>query len=124
MGGSVNAIEAGFIQNEIARASYEYQKSIENKERIIVGVNQFTMEEPAFDKIFMISDSIRQLQIEKINALKNSRDNAKVKAVIARVEETAKTGANLMPVIIEAVESHCTLGEIADAMRRVFGEYA
>lgn len=124
MGGSVSAIEAGFIQNEIARASYEYQQSVEKKERIIVGVNQFAMEEPPFDKLFMVEDSIRLLQIEKLRQLKSSRNAAAAKSCLDKVEETAKSGANLMPVIIDAVENLCTLGEISDAMRRVFGEYS
>ena len=123
MGGSVSAIEAGFIQNEIARASYDYQQSIEKNERIIVGVNQFAMEEPPFDKVFMVDDNIRQLQIKKINTLKSERDSKKAKDCIAKVEQTAKDGGNLMPPIIDAVENLATLGEIADSMRRVFGEY-
>ena len=123
MGGSVSAIEAGFIQNEIARASYDYQQSIEKNERIIVGVNQFQMEEPPFDKVFVIDDSIRNLQIEKLKKLRSERNDAKFKECIAGVEQTAKDGGNMMPPIIDAVENLCTLGEIADAMRRVFGEY-
>ena len=123
MGGSVSAIEAGFIQNEIARASYDYQQSIEKNERIIVGVNQFQMEEPPFDKVFVIDDSIRNLQIEKLKKLRSERNDAKFKECIACVEQTAKDGGNMMPPIIDAVENLCTLGEIADAMRRVFGEY-
>ncbi|MBL0104245.1 MAG: methylmalonyl-CoA mutase [Bacteroidetes bacterium] len=123
MGGSVSAIEAGFIQNEIARASYDYQQSIEKNERIIVGVNQFAMEEPPFDKVFMVDDNIRQLQIKKINTLKSERDSKKANDCIAKVEQTAKDGGNLMPPIIDAVENLATLGEIADSLRRAFGEY-
>lgn len=123
MGGAVNAIEAGFMQNEIAGASYEYQQSIQKGERIIIGVNQYSMEEPVFDKHFIVDDSIRILQIEKLKKLKSLRDPLKVANVIQQVEQTAKDGSNLMPVIIEAVENMATLGEISDAMRRVFGEY-
>ncbi len=123
MGGSVKAIEAGYIQNEIAGASYLYQKSIQNGERILVGVNQFEKEEPAFDKIFSVDDSIRQVQIEKINTLKSQRDNSKVKSCLTQVEQDAKDGTNLMPGIILAVENYATLGEISDVMRKVFGEY-
>ena len=123
MGGAVSAIEAGYVQQEIARASYEYQLSIERGERIIVGVNSFTQQEPPFDKLMTIDDSIRQVQIEKIRQLKSERDPLKVAACIRRVEEAAGSGENLMPVIIDAVEQCATLGEIADAMRRVFGEY-
>jgi methylmalonyl-CoA mutase N-terminal domain/subunit len=123
MGGAVNAIEAGFLQNEIASASYEYQQSIQKGERIIIGVNQFTMEEPDFDKHLVIDDSIRELQIDKLRKLKAERNPELVVKAIKKVEETAKGSDNLMPVIIEAVESFATLGEISDAMRRVFGEY-
>ncbi len=123
MGGSVNAIESGFMQNEISTASYNYQQSIENKERIIVGVNQFTMKEPVFDKHFTVDDSIRKLQIDKLNALRTERDRKKVISSLQNVEQAAKDGNNLMPLIVDAVENLATLGEIADAMRRVFGEY-
>ena len=123
MGGAVNAIEAGFMQNEIAAASYDYQKSIENGQRIIVGLNQYTMEEPPFDKHFSVNDSIRILQIEKLRKLRSDRDDVKTKVSVQSVEQAAKDGKNLMPVIVEAVENMATLGEISDAMRRVFGEY-
>jgi methylmalonyl-CoA mutase N-terminal domain/subunit len=123
MGGSVNAIEEGYIQEEIARASYEFQKEVEKAERIIVGVNKFTEKEPPFDKVFKIDDSIRMLQTNKINALKASRDNQKVAETLARLENAAKGTENLMPIIIEAVEEYATLGEIANTLRKVFGEY-
>ena len=123
MGGAVNAIEAGFMQNEIAGASYDYQKSIENGQRIIVGLNQYSMEEPPFDKHFTVNDSIRLLQIEKLSKLRSERDEVKTKVSVQNVEQAAKDGKNLMPVIIEAVENMATLGEVSDAMRRVFGEY-
>jgi methylmalonyl-CoA mutase N-terminal domain/subunit len=124
MGGAVSAIEAGFMQNEIASASYSYQQSIQKNERIIVGVNQYVIEEPPFDKHFTIDDSIRLLQIEKLNKLRAERDPEKVAACISKIEQVAKEGSNLMPHIVEAVENLATLGEIADAMRRVFGEYS
>ena len=123
MGGSVNAIEEGYIQEEIARASYEYQKEVECADRIIVGVNKFTEKEPPFDKVFKIDDSIRTLQVNKINALKASRDNQKVSDALSRLESAAKGTENLMPIIIEAVEEYATLGEIANTLRKVFGEY-
>lgn len=123
MGGSVNAIEEGYIQEEIARASYEYQKEVESADRIIVGVNKFAEKEPPFDKVFKIDDSIRTLQVNKINALKASRDNQKVSDALSRLESAAKGTENLMPIIIEAVEEYATLGEIANTLRKVFGEY-
>ncbi|MBK7429857.1 MAG: methylmalonyl-CoA mutase [Bacteroidia bacterium] len=123
MGGSVDAIEAQYIQNEIARASYEYQQSIQDNTRIIIGVNQFTMEEPPFDKVFSVDDSIRTLQIDKLKKLRSERNEVKTQACIKAVEETARGTGNLMPVIIDAAENDASLGEIADAMRRVFGEF-
>ena len=123
MGGAVAAIEAGFMQNEIAASSYEYQRAVENKERIIVGVNQYILEEPSFDKLFSVDDSIRQLQVEKLQKLKSERNNLIAGESILKVEQDAKDGVNLMPAIIDAVEKFVTLGEISDAMRRVFGEY-
>ena len=111
------------MHNEIASASYRYQESIESGERIIVGVNRFTVEEPPFLKHFVVDDSIRQVQAEKLRKLKSERDQAKAQALIQRVEAIAKGTENLMPVLIEAVENRVTLGEISDALRRVFGEY-
>ncbi len=123
MGGAVNAIESGFMQNEIASASYAYQQSIERNERIIVGVNKYTMEEKAFDKYFVVDDSIRQLQITKLIKLKAERDSSKVESALSNLEIAAKGNENLMPCIVEAVENYATLGEISDRMRKVFGEY-
>ncbi|TAH43753.1 MAG: methylmalonyl-CoA mutase [Bacteroidetes bacterium] len=123
MGGSVKAIEAGYIQNEIAGASYRYQQDVQNSGKILVGVNQFEMEEKVFDKVFSVDDSIRQVQIEKIKTLKAQRDNAAVKNCLAKIEQDANNGTNLMPGIISAVENYATLGEISDVMRKVFGEY-
>ena len=123
MGGSVRAIESGFIQNEIALASYAYQQSIQDGTRIIVGVNKYEMEEPPFDKHLVIDDSIREVQVQKLKKLRSERNAEKANACIAAIESAAKENRNLMPFIIDAVENFCTLGEIADAMRRVFGEY-
>jgi methylmalonyl-CoA mutase N-terminal domain/subunit len=123
MGGSVQAIESGFIQNEIASASYAYQQSVQDGTRIIVGVNKFEMEEAPFDKHLVIDDSIRDVQVQKLKKLHSERNGQKVTACITSIESAAKENRNLMPYIIDGVENLCTLGEIADAMRRVFGEY-
>lgn len=123
MGGSVAAIEAGYIQNEIASASYSYQQSVQNGTRIIVGVNQFDREEAAFDKHFTVDDSIRQVQIEKLNRLKAERNPEKVMDCLSQIERAARSGVNVMPPVIEAVEHYATLGEIADVFRKVFGEF-
>ncbi len=123
MGGSVSAIEQGFIQNEIARSAYEYQRRIETGEKIIVSVNKFQTEEKNNIPGFTINDSIRTVQTEKINSLKAQRSALIVQGCIINIITAAKDGNNIMPVVIEAVENYCTLGEIADALRSVFGEY-
>ena len=123
MGGSVSAIEQGFIQDEIARSAYEYQRQIETGEKIIVGVNKFnaSKEEPVPG--FKIDDSIRQVQSEKLQALRNNRNNAKCDNILQSLNDAACGDENLMPIVIEAVENKCSLGEIADTLREVFGEY-
>jgi len=88
-----------------------------------VGVNKFTTDEKANEDIFTVDDSIRQLQIDKIEALKAERDNDKVKQALAQIAKNAGDGSNLMPAIIEAVEHYATLGEIADVLREAFGEF-
>ena len=123
MGGSVPAIEEGFIQDEIARSAYEYQRQIETGEKIIIGVNKFQVENDAPIPGFTIDDSIRTLQVEKLNELKRNRDNAKVDQCLQILNDRAVSGENIMPAVIEAVEHKITLGEIADELRGVFGEY-
>lgn len=123
MGGSVSAIEQGFIQDEIARSAYQYQQEIENGEKVIVGVNKFTVKEETADDVFRIDDSIRTLQSEKLASLRTRRDNRKVNDLLAALQAKAQTTENLMPLVVEAVENYCTLGEIADALRKVWGEY-
>ena len=123
MGGSVSAIEQGFIQDEIARSAYSYQRQIETGEKIIVGVNKFQAisEEPVPG--FKIDESIRQVQSEKLQALRNNRNNAKCDNILQSLNDAACGTDNIMPIVIEAVENKCTLGEIADTLREVFGEY-
>jgi methylmalonyl-CoA mutase N-terminal domain/subunit len=123
MGGSISAIEQGFIQDEIARSAYEYQRKIETGEKIIVGVNKFQAAKEDPVPGFRIDDSIRQVQSEKLEALRNNRNNAKCDSILQALNDAACSDENLMPVVIEAVENRCTLGEIADTLREVFGEY-
>ena len=123
MGGSVAAIESGFMQDEIAKSAYAYQKDIESGEKIIVGVNKFTIDEAPTNIAFKIDDSIRQVQIEKINTLKQNRDNTKVVACLDAITTAAKGTDNIMPLVVEAVENKATLGEISNALRLVFGEF-
>ena len=123
MGGSVTAIEQGYIQNEIAKSAYEYQQKIESGEKIIVGVNKFRNEQSITPPSFAIDDSIRQLQIDKLKRLKKERDNAKATTCLQLIKDNAINGENLMPAVIDAVENYCTLGEISNTLRDVFGEY-
>lgn len=123
MGGSVSAIEQGFIQEEIAASAYEYQKNIESGAKIIVGVNKFQTEETSTPPPFKIDDSIGKIQSEKLADLRKRRDAAKAAACLEKLTACAKGTDNLLPVVVEAVENYCTLGEIADTLRNVFGEY-
>jgi methylmalonyl-CoA mutase, N-terminal domain len=124
MGGSVSAIEQGFIQNEIAKSAYEYQRKIETGEKIIVGVNKFQSEKAdAAIPGFKIEDSIRDVQVEKLNSLRKRRNPAKCDNILQSLNDKASSGENIMPTVVEAVENYCTLGEIADTLREVFGEY-
>jgi methylmalonyl-CoA mutase N-terminal domain/subunit len=123
MGGSVSAIEAGFMQEEIARSAYEYQRNIESGEKIIVGMNKFTVDKETPIPGFKIDDNIRIIQSEKLARLKASRDTQKAQHCLNVISLAAKDGRNLMPVVIDAVENYCTLGELADALRKVFGEH-
>jgi methylmalonyl-CoA mutase N-terminal domain/subunit len=123
MGGSVSAIEAGFMQDEIARSAYEYQRQIENGEKIIVGLNKFGIDTETPVPGFKIDDHIRTVQSAKLKELRNNRDAAKTTALLNAITTAAHNGDNLMPPVIEAVENYCTLGEIADRLRKVFGEH-
>jgi len=123
MGGSVNAIDEGFMQSEISRSAYVYQQKIESKDKIIVGVNSFISDMETVPPPFRVDDSIRMVQTDKLKALKEKRDNAKVADCLNNIRDHATNNQNLMPVVINAVENLCTLGEIADALRQVFGEY-
>ncbi len=123
MGGSVSSIEQGFIQNEIAKSAYEYQRQIEQGNKIIVGVNKFHTEEKNIIPVFKVDELVQSLQIEKLNALKLKRDNVKVISSLKLIHEKALSGENIMPSVLEAVENYCTLGEISDELRKIFGEF-
>ena len=123
MGGSVTAIENGFMQNKIADSAYAYQKNIESGEKIIVGVNKFISAIKNPIPLLKIDESIRQDQINKLNKIKESRNQANVDKCLLAIKQSAKGTENLMPFVIEAVENYCTLGEISDTLRSVYGEY-
>ena len=123
LGGTLQAIEKGFIQQEIQNAAYEYQRAVDHLESVVVGVNAFAIEEEKEIPLQRIDESLERKQVERVMALRAKRDHAKWQAAIKQVEDTARGTGNLMPVIIEAVEANATVGEISDAMRHVYGEY-
>ena len=123
MGGMVEAIEAGYVQREIQASAYEYQKAVEMGERVIVGVNKFTVKEAPPSGLLRVDPTLREVQISKIEKVKAMRDAVQVQATLDRVEAIARGEENLVPPIIEAVKAYATLGEICDTLRRVFGEY-
>jgi methylmalonyl-CoA mutase N-terminal domain/subunit len=123
MGGMLKAIERGYVQQEIQNAAYEYQRAVDHKEAIVVGVNSFGIGEEKAVPLQRIDEALERKQVERLRALRAKRDPVKCAAALKRVEETARGTGNLMPVIVEAVEAHGTVGEISDAMRHVYGEY-
>ncbi len=123
MGGMLAAIEAGYVQREIERAAYDYQKAVEAQTEIVVGVNKFQVAEDTPIPTLKIDPATEEAQKQRVQKVRAERDSKAAMKALAEVESAAKSGENLMPRIITAVESYATLGEIADAMRRVFGEY-
>ncbi len=123
MGGSVEAIEQGFMQEQIAASAYQYQKDIEAGTKISVGVNKFVSAEVNKTPVFKIDESIQKVQTEKLTILRAKRDNEKVKSCLKNIALAAKGTENLLPLVVVAVENYCTLGEIADCLREVFGEF-
>jgi methylmalonyl-CoA mutase N-terminal domain/subunit len=123
MGGAVEAIEAGYIQREIADSAYKYQRDIESGDKVIVGVNKFVVAEKPISNLFSVDDHIRVVQTEKLAKVKAERNNDKVKTLLLDLENAAKENRNLMPCILAAVEEYASLGEVSDTLRGVFGEY-
>ncbi len=123
LGGMLKAIERGFVQQEIQNAAYDYQQAVDRGQAIVVGVNRFTLEEEKAVPIQRVDDALERRQVECVRALRARRDPAPWQAALNAVEDAARSGANLMPRILGAVEASATVGEISDAMRRVFGEY-
>jgi methylmalonyl-CoA mutase N-terminal domain/subunit len=122
LGGSVRAIERGYMQAEIEQAAYDYQLALEEQRSIVVGVNRFTHEQQERPVLLHVDPEVGRRQAAKLAALRQRRDNAQVQQALAVLEHGAASGENLMPLIISAVEAYATLGEISDTMRRVFGE--
>ena len=123
LGGMLKAIERGFVQQEIQNAAYEHQQKVDKQEAIVVGVNRFEVEEEKPIPIQRIDPDLEPKQVERVRALRVRRDAAPWRAALAGVEEAARSGRNVMPRILAAVEAYATVGEISDALRKVFGEY-
>ncbi len=123
LGGMLRAIERGWVQQEIQNAAYEYQRAIDAGQATVVGVNRFTREDEPPIPTQRIDEALERKQIDRVRALRARRDSAKWQASLESVRDRARTGANLMPAILEAVESYATVGEIASTLREVFGEY-
>lgn len=124
IGGAVVAIEQGYIQKEIQDSAYKWQKEVENDQRVIVGVNKFQIEEKPIEGLLRVDASVGELQKKKLADLRAKRDNAAVTAALAKLEAACNDeNVNLMPIILEAVKTYATLGEICGVMRKVFGEY-
>ena len=123
LGGTLAAIEAGYIQRQIQDAAYEAQQAIDTGEAVVVGVNRFADNKPDSSAVFRVDPEIERQQIERVRAVRAGRSDQESRAALTEVERAARDGTNLVPPIIAAVEKHATLGEIADAMRTVFGEH-
>ncbi len=121
MGGSARAIEQGFTQREIQNTAYTYQVEVESGERIVVGVNKYSMDEPSFADILRINPEIEKNQLARLERVREDRDKARVKTALESLDKAARSDANLMPPILEAARAYATLGEIADTLRQAFG---
>ncbi len=123
MGGMVGAIERGYVQKEIQRSAYQYQQQIEKQERIIVGMNKFSVKEEPPKDLLKVDPAIQGTQIDKIEAVKNRRNADEVQRILREIEIAAQGTDNLLPLFVKAVKAYATLGEICGALRAVFGEY-
>jgi methylmalonyl-CoA mutase N-terminal domain/subunit len=123
MGGMLAAIERGWVQQEIQNAAYETQRAIDSGEATVVGVNRFKREQEPGIPTVRIDEALERKQVERVRALRARRDAGRWHSSVEGVRQAARSGANLMPAILEAVESYATVGEIASALREVFGEY-
>src|SRR5437899_3597345 len=123
LGGMLRAIETGYVQGEIQKAAYDFQRAVEKKDQIVVGVNDFVADEERQIPTLRIDEEIERSQIARLNALRAKRDSAKTQAALAELQRRAATTENLLPAILAAVEAYATVGEISDVLRRLFGEY-
>ena len=122
LGGMLQAIESGYVQREIQEAAYQQQARLESGDEIVVGVNRFESEEAPIE-VLRIDPEVERRQVSRLKTLRKGRDSTRVEGALENIRQSARGPANLMPVIIAAVEAYATVGEIADAMRDVFGEH-
>ena len=123
LGGMLRAIESGFVQGEIQKAAYDYQRAVESKDQIVVGVNEFAADQERTIPLLRINEEVERSQVARLHSLRAKRDAAKTEAALAELARRAATTENLLPAILAAVEAYATVGEISDTLRRVFGEY-
>src|SRR6185436_2473612 len=119
----LRAIETGYVQREIQEAAYEYQRAVETKDAIVVGVNKFQSEKEEPIPIMRIDAAIEQNQIERVRAVRERRDRSQAESALAKLAEAASGTENLLPRILACVEREITVGEISHALRKVWGEY-
>jgi methylmalonyl-CoA mutase N-terminal domain/subunit len=122
IGGAMVAIEQGYPQREIQENAYRMQKDLEAGRRVVVGVNKYVTEEPPLEGLLRVDPRVGQRQCQRLRELRARRDGERVRRLMGRIEEAARGTENLMPLFVEAVEGHATLGEICNVLRGVWGE--
>ncbi|HYR95673.1 MAG TPA: methylmalonyl-CoA mutase family protein, partial [Candidatus Binatus sp.] len=123
LGGMIRAIEAGYPQREIADAAYAYQQQVDRKEKVVVGVNRYQVPEERPPELLRVAPDVEVRQADRVRRVKRERDGAAARAALRRVRAAAESGENLMPPLVAAVKALCTVGEISDVYREVFGQY-
>jgi len=123
MGGMITAIEKGFPQKEIQEASYQYQKAVESKEKIVVGVNEFALDQAPPIETLQVNPTLQEHQVRRLKRLRARRSTAAVKRTLSELKEAARSDQNLMPFLVDTVKEYATLGEMCDTLKEVFGTY-
>jgi methylmalonyl-CoA mutase N-terminal domain/subunit len=123
LGGTLHAIESGYIQREIQNAAYDYQRSVETTDAVVVGVNQFQVDEESKVKTLRVDPAIEQAQIDRVRSLRARRDPQAAESTLVKLEEAARGSENVLPRILDCVEALATVGEISNRLRSVWGEY-
>jgi methylmalonyl-CoA mutase N-terminal domain/subunit len=123
MGGAVKAIEKGYMQREIVESAYQHQREVENKQRTIVGLNQFKTEEKTPIKTLRINPEVEKKQIQKLQVLKKKRNKKKAAAALNELRKATEANVNLMPFMVKTVKEYATLGEICNVLREIYGEH-